>query len=65
MFLLAPQGDVNHVNVSPTKGESAISKIDGSKLVNDMNVSSFDQALASKMPGVNIQQSSGAPGAGV
>ncbi len=28
MFLLAPQGDVNHVNVSPTKGESAISKID-------------------------------------
>ncbi len=28
MFLLAPQGDVNHVNVNPTKGESAISKID-------------------------------------
>lgn len=28
MFLLAPQGDVNHVNVAPTKGESAISKID-------------------------------------
>ena len=28
MFLLGPQGDVNHVNVSPTKGESAISKID-------------------------------------
>jgi len=28
MFLLAPQGDVNHVNVHPTKGESAISEID-------------------------------------
>ncbi len=28
VFLLAPQGDVNHVNVSPTKGESAISEID-------------------------------------
>lgn len=28
MFLLGSQGDVNHVNVSPTKGESAISKID-------------------------------------
>ncbi len=28
MFLLAPQGDVNHVNVSPTKGESEISEID-------------------------------------
>ena len=28
MFLLAPQGDVNHVNVSPAKGESAISQID-------------------------------------
>ena len=28
MFLLAPQGDVNHVNVNPTKGESAISTID-------------------------------------
>lgn len=28
MFLLAPQGDVNHVNVHPTKGESAISTID-------------------------------------
>jgi len=28
MFLLASQGDVNHVNVHPTKGESAISKID-------------------------------------
>lgn len=28
MFLLGPQGDVNHVNVNPTKGESAISKID-------------------------------------
>lgn len=28
MFLLAPQGDVNHVNVHPTKGESAISVID-------------------------------------
>lgn len=28
MFLQAPQGDVNHVNVSPSKGEAAISKID-------------------------------------
>ncbi len=28
MFLLAPQGDVNHVNVHPTVGESAISRID-------------------------------------
>lgn len=28
IFLLAPQGDVNHVNVNPTKGESAISTID-------------------------------------
>lgn len=28
MFLLGFQGDVNHVNVNPTKGESAISKID-------------------------------------
>lgn len=28
MFLLGPQGDVNHVNVHPTKGESAISEID-------------------------------------
>lgn len=28
MFLLAPQGDVNHVNVHPTKGESSISEID-------------------------------------
>ena len=28
MFLLGCQGDVNHVNVAPTKGEAAISKID-------------------------------------
>lgn len=28
MFLLGCQGDVNHVNVTPTKGEAAISKID-------------------------------------
>lgn len=28
MFLLAPQGDVNHVNVHPTPGESRISEID-------------------------------------
>lgn len=28
MFLLGCQGDVNHVNVSPTKGEAVISKID-------------------------------------
>lgn len=28
IFLLGPQGDVNHVNVKPTHGESAISTID-------------------------------------
>ncbi len=28
IFLLGAQGDVNHVNVNPTDGESAISKID-------------------------------------
>ena len=28
MFLLGCQGDVNHVNVAPTKGEASISKID-------------------------------------
>ena len=28
MFLLGVQGDVNHVNVNPTKAESAISRID-------------------------------------
>lgn len=28
IFLLGAQGDVNHVNVSPTEGEAAISKID-------------------------------------
>lgn len=28
IFLLGAQGDVNHVNVKPTEGESAISKID-------------------------------------
>ncbi len=28
MFLQAPQGDVNHVNVSPSKGEASISEID-------------------------------------
>lgn len=28
MFLLGAQGDVNHVNVKPTKGEAAISEID-------------------------------------
>ena len=28
MFVLGCQGDVNHVNVSPAKGEAAISKID-------------------------------------
>ena len=28
MFLLGAQGDVNHVNVAPTKAESAISQID-------------------------------------
>ncbi|MCD8136774.1 MAG: TonB-dependent receptor, partial [Parabacteroides gordonii] len=50
---------------SRAKITSAISKIDGSKLVGGLAVSSFDQALASKMPGVNIQQANGAPGAGV
>lgn len=28
MFLLGAQGDVNHINVNPTKGEQAITKID-------------------------------------
>lgn len=56
---------VGYGKQSRAKVTSAISKIDGSKLVTDMNVSSFDQALASKMPGVNIQQTTGAPGAGV
>ena len=28
MFILGCQGDVNHVNVSPTKGETAISQLD-------------------------------------
>lgn len=28
MFLLAPQGDVNHINPAPTPGESAITTID-------------------------------------
>ena len=56
---------VGYGKQSRAKVTSAISKLDGSKLISDMNVSSFDQALASKMPGVNIQQSSGAPGAGI
>lgn len=28
MFLLAPQGDVNHINPNPSKGETAISVVD-------------------------------------
>ena len=50
---------------SKAKVTGAISKLEGSKLVGDLAVSSFDQALASKLPGVNISQSTGAPGAGV
>jgi len=50
---------------SRAKVTNAIAKIDGSKLIEDMNVSSFDQALGAKLPGVVIQQTSGAPGAGV
>ena len=43
----------------------AISKIEASDLVKDVPVSSFDQALAGKLPGVNISQATGAPGSGV
>lgn len=49
---------------SKAKVTGAISKITGDKLMGDLAVTSFDQALASKMPGVNIQQANGAPGAG-
>ena len=50
---------------SKAKITGAISKLDGSELVGDLAVSSFDQALASKLPGVNISQATGAPGSGV
>lgn len=50
---------------SKAKVTGSISKIEGSKLIGSLAVSSFDQALASKLPGVNIQQATGAPGAGV
>lgn len=50
---------------SKAKVTGAISKLEGDKLVGDLVVSSFDQALASKLPGVNISQATGAPGAGV
>lgn len=56
---------VGYGKQSRAKVTSAISKLEGSKLLQDMNVCSFDQALASKMPGVNIQQATGAPGAGI
>lgn len=56
---------VGYGKQSRAKVTNAIAKIDGSKLVEDMNVSSFDQALGAKLPGVVIQQTSGAPGAGV
>lgn len=49
---------------SRAKVTGAISNIKGDKLVGDLAVSGFDQALASKMPGVNISQTIGAPGAG-
>lgn len=50
---------------SKAKVTGSISKLEGSKLVGSLAVTSFDQALASKLPGVNIQQATGAPGAGV
>ncbi|MCD8267567.1 MAG: carboxypeptidase-like regulatory domain-containing protein, partial [Parabacteroides sp.] len=50
---------------SKAKVTGSISKIEGSKLIGSLTVSSFDQALAPKLPGVNIQQATGAPGAGV
>lgn len=56
---------VGYGKQSRAKVTSAISKLEGSKLLQDMNVSSFDQALAGKMPGVNIQQATGAPGSGI
>jgi len=56
---------VGYGKLSRAKVTNAIAKIEGSKLVEDMNVSSFDQALGAKLPGVTITQTSGAPGAGV
>lgn len=50
---------------SRAKITGSIAKLEGSKLVGNLAVTSFDQALASKLPGVNIQQATGAPGAGV
>ena len=50
---------------SRAKVTGAISKIEASDLVKDVPVSSFDQALAGKLPGVNISQATGAPGSGV
>lgn len=50
---------------SKAKVTGAISKVEASKLVADVPVTSFDQALASKLPGVNISQTNGAPGAGI
>lgn len=50
---------------SKAKVTGAISKLEASKLIADVPVTSFDQALASKLPGVNISQNTGAPGAGV
>lgn len=50
---------------SKAKLTGSVSKLEGSKLVGSLAVTSFDQALASKLPGVNIQQANGAPGAGV
>lgn len=50
---------------SKAKVTGSIAKLEGSKLVGSLAVTSFDQALASKLPGVNIQQATGAPGAGV
>lgn len=50
---------------SKAKVTGAISRLSASKLVKDAPVASFDEALAGKLPGVNISQSTGAPGAGI
>lgn len=50
---------------SKAKVTGAISRVSASKLVKDVPVTSFDEALAGKLPGVNISQSTGAPGAGI
>ena len=65
ILLLEETVVIGYGKQSRAKVTNAIAKIDGSKLVEDMNVSSFDQALGAKLPGVVIQQTSGAPGAGV